>query len=202
MWQSILLSNNGNILSAVWTQSGESGNTLKNKCSGTSDERANIFPCLQRAKSSAVANVRWVTQCLTLTKQVFRKDDSVERKPTALAHSTATKMPRRYLRGNALGIDRESSRETRLSEPFRSKHQARFFASEALKRWHDSPTAVPQLPKKKPRHRCRQQQLEYIVHNVSRRISVMQQAYRQCLHGGIVASEKAVLCRFLSSYIY
>ena len=28
-------------LSAVWTQSGESGNTLKNKCSGTADERAN-----------------------------------------------------------------------------------------------------------------------------------------------------------------
>ena len=40
------------------TQSGESGNTLKIKCSVTADERANIFPCLQRAKSSAVANVR------------------------------------------------------------------------------------------------------------------------------------------------
>ena len=30
-------------LSAVWTQSGESGNTLKIKCSGMADERANIF---------------------------------------------------------------------------------------------------------------------------------------------------------------
>ena len=30
----------------------------KNKCSGTADERAIIFPCLQRAKSSAVADVR------------------------------------------------------------------------------------------------------------------------------------------------
>ena len=39
------------------TQSGESGNTLKIKCSGTADERANIFPCLQRAKPSAVAKV-------------------------------------------------------------------------------------------------------------------------------------------------
>ena len=29
--------------SAVWTQSGESGNTLKIKCSGMADERANIF---------------------------------------------------------------------------------------------------------------------------------------------------------------
>ena len=40
-------------LCAVWTQSGESGNTLKNKCSGTADERANIFPCLQRAKAES-----------------------------------------------------------------------------------------------------------------------------------------------------
>ena len=76
--------------SAVWTQSGESGNTLKIKCSVTADERANIFPCLQRPKPSAVAKVRWATLCLTLTKQAFRKDDSVERKPTILAHSTAT----------------------------------------------------------------------------------------------------------------
>ena len=51
---------------------------------------------------------------LTLTKQSFRKDDSVERKPTILAHSTAKEKPRRYLRGNALGI-----------EAFRSRHQAR-----------------------------------------------------------------------------
>ena len=29
--------------SAVWTQSGESGNTIKIKCSGTADERANII---------------------------------------------------------------------------------------------------------------------------------------------------------------
>ena len=40
------------------TQSGESGNTLKNKCSGTSNERANILPCLLRPKQSAAANVR------------------------------------------------------------------------------------------------------------------------------------------------
>ena len=36
------------------------------------------------------------------------------------------KKPRRHLRGNSLWIDREISRETRLSEPFRSRHQARF----------------------------------------------------------------------------
>ena len=34
----------------------------------------------------------------------LRKDDSVERQPTILAHSTAKEKPRRYLRGNALGI--------------------------------------------------------------------------------------------------
>ena len=38
---------------------------------------------------------------------------------------TQKKKPQRYLRGNALGIDRASRRETRLSEPFRSRHQAR-----------------------------------------------------------------------------
>ena len=53
-------------------------------------------------------------QCLTRTKQAFRKDDSVERQPTILAHFTAKEKPRRYLRGNALGI-----------EAFRSRHQAR-----------------------------------------------------------------------------
>ena len=100
---------------AVWTQSGESGNTLKIKCSGTADERANIFPCQQRAKPSAVANVRWATQCLTLTKQAFRKDDRVERQPTTLAHSTANKKPRRHLRGNALGIVSPSGLRPRLN---------------------------------------------------------------------------------------
>ena len=47
----------------------------------------------------------------------------------AVAHNFgslhSTKKPRRYLRGDALGIDRASRRETRLSEPFRSRHQAR-----------------------------------------------------------------------------
>ena len=84
--------------SAVWTQSGESGNTLKIKCSGTADERANIFPGLQRAKPSAVANVRWATLCLTLTKQAFRKDDSVELKPTILAYSTAKEKDKRMVK--------------------------------------------------------------------------------------------------------
>ena len=86
------------IFSQFGTQSGESGNTLKIKCSGTADERANIFLCQQRAKPSAVANVRWATLCLTLTKQAFRKDDSVERKPTILAHSTAKENDKRMVK--------------------------------------------------------------------------------------------------------
>ena len=96
--------------SAVWTQSGESGNTLKIKCSGTADERANIFavPTTTEAECSSQCSVSDIT--LTLTKQSFRKDDSVERKPTILAHSTAKEKPRRYLRGNALGIEAEWQR--------------------------------------------------------------------------------------------
>ena len=92
----------------------------------TSDERANIFPCLQRAKPSAVANVRWATLCLTLTKQSFRKDDSVERKPTILAHSTAKEKapevsPRQCVRDRSLSVETTGS-------------------------IHDSPTAVPERP--------------------------------------------------------
>ena len=46
-------------LSAVWTQSGESGNTLKIKCSGTADERANIFavPTTTEAECSSQCSV-------------------------------------------------------------------------------------------------------------------------------------------------
>ena len=45
--------------SAVWTQSGESGNTLKIKCSGTADERANIFavPTTTEAECSSQCSV-------------------------------------------------------------------------------------------------------------------------------------------------
>lgn len=44
----------------------------------------------------------------------------------------------------------------------------------------------------------RQHRLEDIVHNVSRRLRVMQQAYSQCQHGSVVALEKlfyVALCR-------
>ena len=101
--------------SAVWTQSGESGNTLKIKCSGTADERANIFavPTTSEAECSSQCSVSDTTP-YAYSKQAFRKDDRVERQPTILAHSTAKEKPRRYLRGDALGI-----------EAFRSRHQAR-----------------------------------------------------------------------------
>ena len=61
------------------TQSGESGNTLKIKCSGTSDERANIFavPTTTEAECSSRCSVSYIMP--SLTKQAIRKDDSVER---------------------------------------------------------------------------------------------------------------------------
>ena len=101
--------------SAVWTQSGESGNTLKIKCSGMSDERANIFavPTTTEAECSSRCSVSYIMP--SLTKQAFRKDDSVELKPTTLAHSTAKEKPLRYLRGNALGIDSPSGLRPRLN---------------------------------------------------------------------------------------
>ena len=45
--------------SAVWTQSGESGNTLKIKCSVTADERANIIavPTTTEAECSSQCSV-------------------------------------------------------------------------------------------------------------------------------------------------
>lgn len=116
-------------LSAVWTQSGESGNTIKIKCSGTPDERANIFsvPTTCEVECSSQCSVSDIT--LTLTKQSFRKDDSVERKPTILAHSTAKEKPRRYLRGNALWDCWSVRIET-----------------EAQRLCRQSPTAVPERP--------------------------------------------------------
>ena len=146
MWQSILFSNNGNILaspfpwrsamlvqarycihcgrqvSAVWTQSGESGNTLKNKCSGTSDERANIFavPTTTEAECSSRCSVS--AQCLTRTKQVFRKDYSVERQPTTLAHSSAKEKapevsPRQCVMGLLVRQDRDRGSTAKPPKP-------------------------------------------------------------------------------------
>ena len=66
--------------SAVWTQSGESGNTLKIKCSGTADERANIFavPTTPEVECGGQCSVSDTTP-YAYSKQAFRKDDSVER---------------------------------------------------------------------------------------------------------------------------
>ena len=154
MWQSILFSNNGNILAspfpwrsamlvqarhcihcgrqvfAAWTQSGESGNTLKIKCSVTADERANIFPCLQRPKPSAVAKVRWAIQCFTLTKQASAKTTEWSGSPRFWLTPSQKKKPRRYLRGCALGIVSPSG-----------------LRPEAQRQCRQSPTAVPECPK-------------------------------------------------------
>ena len=74
--------------SAVWTQSGESGNTLKIKCSVTADERANIFPCLQRRRrSEQQPKFGERHNALRLQNKPSSKW-SVKRLPTTLAHST------------------------------------------------------------------------------------------------------------------
>ena len=116
-------------LSAVWTQSGESGNTLKIKCSGTADERANIFPCLQRRRRSEQQPKfgKRHNALRLLNKPPQRRQSG------AVAHDFGSlhrkqKAPE-YLRGCALW-DRSLSVETSGSI-------------------YDSPTAVPQLPNKK-----------------------------------------------------
>ena len=84
--------------SAVWTQSGESGNTLKNKCSGTSDERANIFPCLQRSRrSEQQPKFGERHNALRLLNKPSSKW-SVKRLPTTLAHSTAKENDKRMVK--------------------------------------------------------------------------------------------------------
>ena len=59
---------------AVWTQSGESGNTLKIKFSGTADERANIFevPTTPEAECSSQCSVSDITP-YAYTKQASAK---------------------------------------------------------------------------------------------------------------------------------
>ena len=84
--------------SAVWTQSGESGNTLKIKCSGTADERANIFPCLQRRRrSEQQPKFGERHNALRLLNKPSPRW-SVKRLPTTLAHSTAKEKDKRMVK--------------------------------------------------------------------------------------------------------
>ena len=177
-------------LSAVWTQSGESGNTLNNQVQWYGRRESKHLFRAYNVRSRVQQPMFGERQnAVTLTKQASAKTTEWSGSPRLLAHSTANKKPRRNLRGNALW-DRPR-KQTRNSFE-------RTLSVETSGSIYDSPTAVPQLPKKKPRHRCRQQRLEDIVHNVSRCLRVMQQAYSQCQHGRIVASEKlfyVAICR-------
>lgn len=60
---------------AVWTLSGESCNTLKIKCSGTADERANIFavPTTPEAEYSSQCSVSDIMLLLLLSKPQQRR---------------------------------------------------------------------------------------------------------------------------------
>lgn len=114
MWQSILFSNNDLIFLRSLDSERRKRQHLKNQVQWyvRRESKHLSVPTTCEVECSSQCSVSDIT--LTLTKQSFRKDDSVERKPTILAHSTAKEKPRRNLRGNALGI-----------EAFRSRHQAR-----------------------------------------------------------------------------
>ena len=113
-------------LSAVWTQSGESGNTLKIKCSGTADERANIFavPTTTEAECSSQCSVSVKMPLLLLSKPPQRRPSGAAVHDFGSLHRKK-KSPGGISEAMRYGIDRASRRETRLSEPFRSRHQAR-----------------------------------------------------------------------------
>ena len=55
---------------------------------------------------------------------------------------------KQYPEAMRYAIDRVSRRKTRLSEPFRSRHQARFLGEPSGKPINNSPTAVPERPYK------------------------------------------------------
>ena len=102
--------------SAVQTQSGESGNTLDNQvqwnrrreskhlCSASTSEAE----CSSRCSVSDIPPYAY-------TKQASAKTTEWSGSPRLLAHSTAKEKPRRYLRGNALGIVSPSGLRPRLN---------------------------------------------------------------------------------------
>ena len=63
-------------LSAVWTQSGESGNTLKIKCSGMAEERANIFAVPTTSESECSSQCSVSDTMPYSYKASLRKDDT------------------------------------------------------------------------------------------------------------------------------
>ena len=96
--------------SAVWTQSGESGNTLKIKCSGTADERANIFavPTTSEVECISQCSMSDIMPLLLLSKSPQRRQSgavthdfgSLHRKEKAPEES-----PRQCVRDRSLSVD-------------------------------------------------------------------------------------------------
>ena len=99
MWQSILLSNNDLIFLRSLDSERRKRQHLKNQVQwyGRRESKHLSVPTTKMEKRAAT-KVRWATLCLTITKQAFRKDDSVERKPTILAHSTAKENDKRMVK--------------------------------------------------------------------------------------------------------
>ena len=113
-------------LSAVWTQSGESGNTLKIKCSGTSDERANIFAVPTTSESECIS------QCSVSDKMLLL---------------LLSKPPQRRFSGAAAHDFGSLHRKRKAPEVSpRQCVRDRSLSVETSGSINDSPTAVPERP--------------------------------------------------------
>ena len=113
-------------LSAVWTQSGESGNTLKIKCSGTANERANIFavPTTSEVECISQCSVSDTMLLLLLSKPPQRRQSGAEAHDFGSLHrkqKAPEVSPRQCVRDRSLSVETSGS-------------------------IHDSPTAVPERP--------------------------------------------------------
>ena len=103
-------------LSAVWTQSGESGNTIKIKCSGTPDERANIFsvPTTSEAECISQCSVSDKMLLLLLSKPPQRRH-KWSGSPRLWLTPPQTKSPGGISEAMRYGIDSPSGLRPRLN---------------------------------------------------------------------------------------
>ena len=98
MWQSILFSNIDLIFLRSLDSERRKRQHLKNQVQWyvRRESKHLSVPTTCEVECSSQCSVSDIT--LTLTKQSFRKDDSVERKPTILAHSTAKENDKRMVK--------------------------------------------------------------------------------------------------------
>ena len=117
-------------LSAVWTQSGESGNTLKIKCSDTADERANIFSVPTTSEAECIS------QCSVSDTMPYSYQASLpqRRQSGAAAHDFGS-------------LNRKKKSPGGISEAMRYGIVSPLgLRPEAQRQCRQSPTAVPERP--------------------------------------------------------